>query len=63
MQKKWKEYLREGPETSGRDRDKMLRELESKLIAVTSASRGALSRKDFGEIEKVVDEYYWRWKA
>lgn len=40
----------------------MLRELESKLIAIASASRGALSRKTIEEIEKIIDEYYERWR-
>lgn len=63
MQKKWKESFGERPETFGSDRDKMLRELESKLIAITSASRGVLSRKNVEEIEKTINEYYERWKA
>jgi len=37
--------------------------LESKLIAITSASRGVLSRKNVEEIEKTINEYYERWKA
>ena len=63
MQKERKESLRERPETFGGNRDKMLRELESKLIALTSASRGVLSRKNVEEIEKTINEYYERWKA
>lgn len=61
MQKEQKESLRERPETFGGDRDKMLRELESKLIAITSANRGALSRKAIEGIEKIIDGYYGRW--
>ena len=49
-------------ETLGGNIDKMLRELESRLIAITSASRGTLSRKSIEEIEKIIDEYYERWE-
>jgi len=41
----------------------MLRELESRLLAITSASRGALSRNAVEEIEKIINEYYERWEA
>ncbi len=41
----------------------MLRELESQLISIVSSSGGTLSRKNMEDIERVIDEYYGRWKA
>jgi hypothetical protein len=49
------------PETVGRDKDRLLRELESKLIAFVSTTHGALPRKTLEQIEKTVNEYYTRW--
>jgi hypothetical protein len=48
---------------AGEHRDILLRELESKIIALTASVSGALPKKTVDEIEKIIDEYHRRWKA
>ncbi|MDP3012929.1 MAG: hypothetical protein Q8M92_01715 [Candidatus Subteraquimicrobiales bacterium] len=63
MSKEKIESARKGLETVGRDKDRLLRELESKLIALASTAHGALSRKTIEKMEETVNEYYGRWNA
>lgn len=63
MPKRKEEFVGGRPKAAGGDRDRLLGELETKLLSIARSSAGAtLPSKAVKEIESSIDGYYERWK-
>lgn len=63
MPKRREKLVRAGPKATGIDRDRLLGELETRLLSIVrSSAGGTLSSKAVKEIESSIDEYYEGWK-